>query len=242
LTYNFKKADVICATSNTIKEYIAQVINKPVSVIPFGIDVNEFSKKNKAIVFAQDDFILGSIKPLEPLYKIDVLIKSFAQLHVKYPHLRLMIIGEGSAQQELINLCKELTVFDKVKFTGRIPFHEISKYYNMLDVLVNLSEYESFGVSIIEAMACEKPVVVTNVGGLKEIVKDDSLGFKVAVDSVEQTAKAIEMLISDKECYNSIAQNARKYVVDNFNWNDNIDSMMRVYTEVLIKKLEPLAK
>lgn len=242
LSYNFKRADVICATSNTIKEYISQVVSKPVQIVPFGIDVIEFSKKQSDCVFIENEFVLGSIKPLEAIYRIDVLIKSFAALHHKYENLRLLIIGEGTASSDLEKLCIELNVIDKVKFTGRIPFNEISNYYNKLDVLVNLSEYESFGVSVIEAMACEKPVIVTNVGGLKEIVKDNSLGFKVEVDNIEQTINAIEALISDKMVYNSIAMNARKYVIDHFNWNENLKQMLSIYAELLLKDSKTISK
>jgi len=131
-------------------------------------------------------------------------------------------------------MAAELGITDAVTFTGRIPFKEISKYYNMIDVLVNISEYESFGVSVIEAMACEKPVIVTNVGGLKEIVKDDSLGIKVDVRNVEQTSAAIESLIRDRVKYKSIAESSRKHVMENYSWKSNLEHMINIYKNLLI--------
>ncbi|MEO6303328.1 MAG: glycosyltransferase, partial [Bacteroidia bacterium] len=164
LKFNFKKADLLCATSYTIKEYINQVISIPVSVIPFGINIDEFKPKPVKSLFKETDFVLGSIKPVERLYNIDILIRSFAKLLPKYDNLKLLIIGEGSERKALQELCTSLGINEKVTFTGRIPFKDVSNYYNMLNVLVNISEYESFGVSVVEAMACGKPVVVTNVG------------------------------------------------------------------------------
>jgi len=236
LKFNFKKADLLCATSFTIKDYINQVIKVPVSVIPFGININEFKPKNVESLFGPDDFILGSIKPVESLYNIDILIKSFAKLLPRYNNLKLLIIGDGTEKASLIELCKQLGVFEKVIFTGRIPFKDISNYYNMIDILVNISEYESFGVSVVEAMACETPVVVTNVGGLKEVVKDDSVGLKVNIGDVDDTINAIERLINDKTLYNQISVNARKHVIEKYNWDDNLRQMIEEYNTLLNKK------
>ncbi|MBA2611424.1 MAG: glycosyltransferase [Bacteroidetes bacterium] len=233
LKYNFKKADLLCATSYTIQDYINQVITIPVSVIPFGIDINDFKPKKVESLFAENDFVLGSIKPLESLYNIDVLIKSFAKLLPAYENLKLVIIGDGTQLTALKEICKTLGVDEKITFTGRIPFKNISNYYNMIDILVNISEYESFGVSVVEAMACGTPVVVTNVGGLKEVVRDDSVGLKVKVGDVEDTVKAIELLMNDKTLYEQIAINARKHVIERYNWEDNVKQMIDEYLKLL---------
>ena len=235
LKYNFKKADLLCATSHTIKDYIHKVVNFPVSVIPFGIDTDVFKPKEVSSLFKSTDFILGSIKPVEKLYNIDVLIKAFALLLSKHANLKLLIIGEGTALIELKELSKSLGVYQNIVFTGRIPHSEISNYYNMLDVLVNISEYESFGVSVVEAMSCGIPVVVTNLGGLKEVVKDDSVGLKVNVADVDATIAVIERLINDKELYNKISVNARKHVIENYNWDDNLKQMITEYSKLLTK-------
>ena len=234
LKYNFNSADVLCATSNTIKEYIHAVVKKDVSIVPFGVDTETFSPKKVKSLFRETDFVIGSIKPLEELYNTDILLKSFAGLYKKYPELKLLVAGEGSSEKKLMDMAAELGITDAVTFTGRIPFKEISKYYNMIDVLVNISEYESFGVSVIEAMACEKPVIVTNVGGLKEIVKDDSLGIKVDVRNVEQTSAAIESLIRDRVKYKSIAESSRKHVMENYSWKSNLEHMINIYKNLLI--------
>jgi glycosyltransferase involved in cell wall biosynthesis len=236
LKYNFKKADVLCATSETVKAYIQNVIKKEVQVVPFGINTREFKKRKVTSLFKEGDFVVGSIKPLEPIYNVDILLTSFAELRKKYAAIKLLIVGEGAVSEQLKRLAKELRIDKDVVFTGRVPFKEISNYYNMIDVLVNISEYESFGVSVIEAMACEKPVIVTNVGGLKEIVKDETLGIKVEVRNSEQTGKAIERLITDRDLYEKIARNSRSYVTNNYNWENNLAAMIEIYTDLTNKK------
>jgi glycosyltransferase involved in cell wall biosynthesis len=236
LKYNFRKADVICATSETIRSYIHKILTKDVTVIPFGIDTNIFKPLSVQSLFNDEDFVLGSIKPMEDIYNIDILVRSFARLHSTYPFLKLLLVGEGGEQTQLKKLSEELGVAKSVVFTGRIPFSEVNKYYNMIDVLVNISEYESFGVSVVEAMACGKPVVVTNVGGLKEIVKNDKLGLKVESRNIEQTVSAIERLVTDEKLYDEISVNARKQAVEKYNWDNNLGDMINVYQEVLAGK------
>ncbi|MBA3665075.1 MAG: glycosyltransferase [Bacteroidetes bacterium] len=233
LKFNFRKADLLCATSNTIKKYIHAVINKPVTVIPFGVDVNVFKAKEVHSLFGPECTVIGSIKPLEPLYNNDVLLKSFALLAPKYENLRLLIIGNGTMEDSLKQLSEELGIKEKVIFTGRIPFEKISDYFNMIHILANLSEYESFGVSVIEAMACEKAVLVTNVGGLKEVVPDDSVGLKVSVGNIEETAAKLEELVINKDLCKTIGRNARQHVLKNYTWENNLEQMISEYKKLL---------
>lgn len=233
LKYNLRKADVLCATSFTIRDYINEVIQKDVKVIPFGADTEVFRPKEVEKLFSADDFVVGSVKPFEKLYNIDVIIKSFALLSAKYANMKLLLIGRGREEATLKELCKELKIEDKVKFTGRVNFSEVSNYFNMLDVLVNISDYESFGVAVIEAMACEKPVVVTGVGGLKEIVENETYGTMVKVDDVPGTAAAVEKYYLDKELKIRTGKACRQKVMQKYNWNDNIRQMEEVYNSLL---------
>lgn len=243
LKYNFRSADVLCATSYVIKDYISKISVKPVSVIPFGINTSVFKPYKRLSPFGEGHFVIGCIKSLETIYRIDVLIRAFASLEPNYPQLRLMLIGHGAQADKLQQLVKELRLQEKVVFTGRIPYSEVADYYNMLDVLVNISEYESFGVSVIEAMACGKPVVVSNVGGLMEIVENDTLGLKVPVNAVEETAQAIERLMTDPELYTSISENAKKHVSEKYNWENNLKDMIQLYKEIkLAHEQKSLAK
>jgi len=232
LKYNFKRADALCATSHVIKDYISKISIKPVTVIPFGIDTAVFKPAPQVSPFGDGCFVLGCVKSLESIYNIDVIIQALGQLSEKYPHLRLLVIGQGTQSEKLNQLVSELGLEEKVRFTGRVPFQEVARYYNMLDVLVNISEYESFGVSVIEAMACGKPVVVSKVGGLEEIVEHEGLGLKVEAGAIEETAAAIERLMVQPELRASIGENARKHVLEKYNWENNLNEMMGVYEAV----------
>lgn len=237
LKYNLRKADAICATSNTIKEYLKPVTKKDVYVIPFGVDINVFSKREVKKITDQDAFVIGCIKSLESIYNIDVIIKALAILKRKYPakKIKLLIIGVGSQEKNLKNLVKQLSLDKEVIFTGRIPFEQVSDYFNMLDVLVNISDYESFGVSVIEAMACCKAVIATNTGGLKEIINSDSVGKLVPVKNIETTCEAIETYMNDMNLMEQTGNEARERVKKDYNWDINVKEMISVYQSLINK-------
>jgi glycosyltransferase involved in cell wall biosynthesis len=119
---------------------------------------------------------------------------------VNLKSLKLLIIGVGSQEAELKKMVSDLKLAEDVTFTGRIAFSEVSNYFNMLDVLANISDYESFGVSVIEAKACEKPVIATDVGGNSSVigVSGDS-GILVPPNSPQIFAEAIELLVNDSQ-------------------------------------------
>ncbi len=237
LKYNLQKADVICATSTTIREYLIPVTNKDIYVIPFGVDTSLFCKKEVTSLFDKNSFVIGCIKALESLYNIDILINAFSILKLKYKEksLKLLIIGFGSQEILLKKMVSDLSLKDDVLFTGRIPFSEVSNYFNMLDVLVNISDYESFGVSVIEAMACEKPVIATNTGGLKEIIENSDFGSLVEIGNVEQTASEIEKYMIDENLKHQVGKVAREKVIAKYNWTNNVEQMINVY-RLLMKK------
>ncbi len=235
LKYNLRKADALCATSFTIKNYLKPVTAKAVHVIPFGVNIEAFKPKNVTPLFEEQAFVFGCIKSLEKLYNTDVSIKAFAALKTKFPDrvLKLLIVGDGSQLHNLKHLVTELNIHEHVLFTGRIPFSQIPDYCNRLDVFLNISDYESFGVSVIEAMACEKAVIVTNTGGLKEIVEDESYGSLVEVGNVAQTAMEMEKYLTNPELKKRVGVKARQKVLEKYNWDNNIQEMINVYKQLI---------
>jgi glycosyltransferase involved in cell wall biosynthesis len=149
--------------------------------------------------------------------------------------LKLLIVGSGSLDKELKKLTKELEISSKTIFTGNIPFSEVPKYHNMLSVSVSVSvsNSESFGVAIIEASSCAKPVVVSNIGGLPEVVEDGVSGFVVDARNPQKTADAIEKLILDEELRINIGNNGRDRVKRLYSWDDSVRQMINIYKDIL---------
>lgn len=226
------KADKIFVTSKTIEKYIHQVIKKEIVITPFGIDTEVFKPMKVKSIFSENDIVIGTIKSLEKNYCIDVLIQAFAKVKNEYKNLNLLMVGEGAQEKELKSLVQKLKIEKDVVFTGKIDYSEIPHYHNMIDIFVNVSEHESFGVSVLEAMACAKPVIVSDTGGLAEIVKDDSLGLKVPVKNVAVLSEKLKLLVENSKLRKSISKNANEYVLKNYDWKKNLELIISEYKKI----------
>jgi len=237
LKYNLQTADKILSTSFFMADETKKYTSKKIEVTPFGIDTSVFKPMSTQSIFNENDIVIGTIKTLEEKYGIAYLIKTFSIIKKKLPSLplRLLIVGGGSLEQELKKLCKELNIINDAIFTGLISYNKIMDYYNMLDIYVALSinDSESFGVAILEASACEKPVVVSNIGGLPEVVDNNITGFIVQPKNENEAADAIIKLIQDETLRKSFGKQGREKVKKHFEWNENVNQMINIYKELL---------
>jgi glycosyltransferase involved in cell wall biosynthesis len=239
LLVSLKRADAITVLSEITKKEIIKYTNKNVQLIPFGVDLEKFpSRKPNA-----DNIIrIGTIRTLSEKYGIEYLIRAFAQLAKKYKNIQLEIVGDGPLRTFLENLTIELGVEKRVTFHGYVNQNtEYEKYISLLtnfDIFAILSiiDSETFGVAAVEASACEIPIVATSVGGLPEVIESEKTGILVPPKNVEETSKAVERLIIDKELRILMGKNGRKRVEENYNWKNNIIQMLDLYEKLLNKK------
>lgn len=225
-----KKADILLSTSHYMAGVIRQLSDRKPVVIPFGIDPDVFSNNSPSRSDHQP-LVIGTIKNLKPLYGIDTLIQAFAKVvqSLSRHNIQLMIIGEGHERKRLEKLTQNLHIMDKVRFVGFVPYAEVANYHNQLDIFVTLSVSESFGVSVLEASACERPVVVSDAGGLKEVVQPGITGFMVPAGNVSRAAQALEKLISDPLLRKRMGKRGRSFVMTNYALNTHVESMVEVY-------------
>jgi L-malate glycosyltransferase len=237
IRYNLKKADKILSTSQIMAREINKYTRQEIEVTPFGIDLDIFGPQAGSSLFDPGDIVIGTIKGLEEQYGVEYLIRAFKLLRDKYQSLplKLLIVGGGSLERRLKMLVKELNLENDTVFTGRVNFDTVPHYHNVLAVYVALSviDSESFGVAVIEASACGKPVVVSDVGGLPEVVENGVTGFVVPARNAEKAAEAIERLIFDRDLRIKMGQAGRDRVKKLYNWADNVRQMINIYEHVL---------
>jgi len=229
--------DDIASTSEVMKQRVHELIDyrKKIYITPFGIDCNKFkpSDRNKK----NSNIIIGTVKTLLPRYGIDILLKSVAELkrtiNLVNPKvgalIRLKIIGEGEKKKELMNLADTLGIADITEFEGAISHQYIPNRLNEFDIFVALSRSESFGVAILEASACGLPVVVSDVGGLPEVVDNGKTGFIVKNENHIDAAKALKKLVLNNELRDQMGICGRKWVLDKYSWEKSLDIMLSTY-------------
>lgn len=235
LKYNLKMADRVLSTSKVMAEETKKYTDRPVLVTPFGIDMQLFRPKPSKRLFSEQDTVIGTIKVLDEVYGIDYLIKAFKILKTKHSHLplKLLIVGRGQQAEDLKKLTAQLGLTEDTVFTGFVNHALVSDYHNMIDISCFLSNSESFGVAVLEASSCEKPVVVTNVGGLPEVVDEGSTGFIVPPRDEQAAAAAIEKLILNPGLREQMGKNGRQKVSELYDWDKNLEEIIQIYNEVL---------
>jgi glycosyltransferase involved in cell wall biosynthesis len=237
LRYNFNKSSLICSTSMAMVSHIKSYTQHDIKITRFGVDPYIFKPMPVNSLFQQYDLVIGTIKSLETVYGIDILIKAFNEICLKYPErkLKLLIVGGGSQEAKLKSLVQNLELRDKVVFTGYIPYSIIVQYYNMLDIYAALSQSEGFGVAVLEASACELPVVVTDAGGLPEVVDDGKTGIIVPVNDIRKAAEAIERLILNEHLRREMGKAGREKVISLFDWDTNVNEKLKLYQSLLMQ-------
>lgn len=226
------RAKKICVTSTVLKKEIALYSKKQIYTIPFGVNLNLFYSNNSNE--PNNSFTFGCVKNLEPIYNIDKTILAFNLLQKKYSNknLKLKIIGDGSQKQELIELINYYRLNDNVDLIGSVEHDKIPNHLNTLDVLVNASEIESFGVSVAEAMACKIPVVVSNLDGFKDLIPDENVGLITRSTSPYDISVAMEKYLTNNELRTTLSGNAFQRISEKFSWNKNLNEMEKLYFEI----------
>lgn len=231
--FNLKKSDYIFSTSKAMKGRVNELIKKEVIVTPFGVDINLFRPVNG---FKNDQKkIIGTVKTLSPKYGIDYLIRAFKIVKERNvdANLELHIAGRGEQEMQLKKLCRALKIDKQVKFLGFLNQEKVIETFNSFDISVFPSNSESFGVAAVEAQACGVPVIVSNVGGLPEATKPGFSSLVVESKNEGQLADAIEQLLNNNQLRKDMARNARKFVEENYNINDNFGKVESIYQRIL---------
>ena len=244
LRKNLKAATQIASTSWVMKQQTEKFVHPrlPIEVTPFGVNINKFKKMD--IDKDSNKIVIGMVKRLEEKYGPRYLIQGTAILLDRLKDsghydvlnaIRLLIVGDGSQFSEMKELVKKLNLSSITRFTGAIPHDEVPKYLNQMDIFCAPStlESESFGVAVVEASACELPVIVTNVGGLPEVVKDGETGYIVDPKNPEQIADKLYELVLDPNKRAKFGQQGRAFVKAHYDWDQNVSQVEQVYKNLI---------
>lgn len=242
LSFNLRKADAICATSPTIARYIKFFSSKPVMLVPFGVDTTVFKplahpERKKEV------FTISCAKALEPMYNIHVLLRAFYQLKQQFPHqtFKLVVMGDGSEKERLLNLTATLNLLKEVVFTGKVPAEEVASRIADSDLVMNLSEYESFGVNIIEAMACRVPVIVSEAEGLRHLAEQAPGNLVVNTRNGDEIVGAMRHFFQHPEARKKAGESGFQLVNKYYTLDACLRRMTHVYDEQIHARLLHLA-
>lgn len=229
------RANFICSTSNCMINEVSnlRILKPKIYHIPFAVDTNLFKKINIDNI-KKRPFIIGTVKSLEIVYGIDIMIIAFAKILLKTElTINLIIYGEGKEEFYLKNLVNKLNINEFVFFKGFIPNEEVPKVLNTFDIFFALSRSESFGVSVLEALSCEIPVICSRALGFLEIINNNYNGILVNNQNIDEIVNNFLFLIENKDIRHKLGINGRNYVLENFSKNIYKDNIIKFYNDVI---------
>jgi N-acetyl-alpha-D-glucosaminyl L-malate synthase BshA len=220
--FSINHSDGVTAVSNYLKQETFNQFNikNDIEVIYNFIDFSRFKKINKdhfkKAIAPNGEKILTHISNFRKVKRVEDVIQVFAKVVQKVPS-NLLLIGDGPERRHMEEMCRKLSLCDKIRFLGKQE--AIEELLAISDLFVIPSLTESFGLSALEAMACEVPVISTDVGGLPEVNIHGETGFLCPVGDVDQMAAHAINLLSNDKIHKTFSQNAlsqaKRFAIEN---------------------------
>lgn len=224
--YILKKSDYIFSTSNVMKEELEKYTNKKIYVTYFGVKMDLFKPYKKP-----NEFIVGTIKGIDEKYGIKNIIEAISIINKERPDIKLevRIAGIGKKEDEYKKIAKQLNV--DINWLGFISQEDAAKEWSNMSIALFPSNFESFGVSTIEAEACETPVIVTDAPGLFETTIEESR-ILISKDNSKELADAIIELYDNPSKREQMGKAGRKYVVNKYEYNKCFKYIEDLFEEI----------
>lgn len=206
---------------------------KKITLIYHGIEMSDTCLKNnkrKELGIGEDTVIIGAAGRFEPQKAFDILLKASASIIEQYKDVKFIILGDGPLRNYLESLSKQYDLNQHILFLGWKT--NVIEYLKIIDIFCQTSIWEALPIILLEVMSLGKPIVATDVGGVRELFKDGDGGFLIPAESPKSAAKALSRLITDKELRQTMSKKNRERINKVF----NLEQMIKKY-ECLYKRL-----
>lgn len=240
LTY---EASEVIVNSNYMKNEIQRIFGLPydkISVIPNGVKLDKFEGIERDYElrrqYAMDnEKIILYVGRLVYEKGVQNLIGAMPKILENYHDSKLVICGRGGMMDELKQEAHNLGIDEKVYFVGYCDAAKVQKMYINADIAVFPSTYEPFGIVALEGMLSGTPTVVSDVGGLNEIVEHGVTGMKSYAGNSNSIADSVIALLYDQDLCNRVSSKAIEVVKEKYNWNVIAQSTFKTYEKAISK-------
>jgi L-malate glycosyltransferase len=235
VTFSMNESAAITAVSDNLKEetYRWFKIEKDIHVIPNFVDTMRFQHSDKEhfkkMLAPNGERILAHVSNFRKVKRVEDVIHVFEQVRKVIPS-KLLMIGDGPERPNAEELCRTLGVCNDIRFLGKQE--QVDEILSITDLFVLPSEYESFGLAALEAMACGVPVISTNTGGLPEINVQGVTGYLSDVGDIADMAKNAINVLSDDDRLETFKENALQHT-KNFERKNIVPIYEQLYQQVI---------
>jgi N-acetyl-alpha-D-glucosaminyl L-malate synthase BshA len=237
VTFSINQSDAITAVSENLRSetYKNFPIEKEIEVIHNFVDVQRFRKKPidafRKVIAPNNEKILIHASNFRRIKRVEDVVRIFAQVNKVIPS-KLLFVGDGPERPLAESLCRELNICDHTRFVGKQE--QIEEILAISDLFLLTSDYESFGLAALEAMAAGVPVISTDAGGLPEINIHGQTGYLSGVGHVKEMAANAIALLQDETLHEKFKKNAAANA-DRFDISNIIPKYEELYNRFLSK-------
>jgi len=227
------------------KDIVARgIAPSQVTVIPNAVDIASFEPGGQPDQTLKERLglsgctVLGFIGSFYAYEGLDLLLEALPQILDKRPDVRVLLVGGGPQDAALKAQAARLGVQDKVMFTGRVPHAEVTRYYDLVDVLVyprhsmRLTELVT-PLKPLEAMAQGRILLASDVGGHHELIRDGETGYLFKADSVDSLVQVLSRVLNEGQLWPEIRLKGRRFVENERNWAASVARYVQPYSQLL---------
>jgi L-malate glycosyltransferase len=227
--------DGTTAVSEWLSKQTVKTFNLPDApvVIPNFVDCDRFSSKGRVGYPGDGAFVLLHASNFRPVKRVCDVVRVFAKVRERLSKARLLMVGDGPERGMAEELVAQLELTDVVSFGGEQM--DIEQAYRESHLFLLLSDYESFGLTALEAMACGTPVVASKAGGLVEVVRDGATGRLCRVGNIDAMADAAYEILSDSAKWSAMSLEGKLHARNNF-CKELIVPMYEAFYEKVLEK------
>ncbi|MCP8968777.1 N-acetyl-alpha-D-glucosaminyl L-malate synthase BshA [Ectobacillus ponti] len=237
IRFSIEQSDVVTAVSHSLVEQTHELIqpDKDIRTVYNFIDERVYRKRDmnhlrREYEIAPEEKVLIHVSNFRKVKRVQDVIKAFALVQQQVP-AKLLLVGDGPEQYAMTDLVKQLGLEEKVLFVGKQE--NVEDLLSMSDLLLLLSEKESFGLVLLEAMSCGIPCIGTDIGGIPEVIQDGENGYICALGDIEAVADRAAALLQDDVLYHEMCQKALQAASERFGSAHIVSQYEQIYRDVL---------
>ena len=237
IRFGIEQSDVVTAVSHSLIEETYEVVNtqKEIKTVYNFIDERvyfqrDMSQLRKEYGIQKEEKVLIHISNFRKVKRVQDVVQSFA-LIVKQAKVKLLLVGDGPEFCTIVQLVKNLGIEDHVLFLGKQD--NVAELLAMSDVMLLLSEKESFGLVLLEAMACGVPCIGTRIGGIPEVIQHGETGYICELGDVEGVAQQAIQLLQDDTLHAKMAKRSMQVAYEQFGSEKIVSQYEAIYYDIL---------
>ena len=229
--YTLKRAAFFVSDAEATRERAISYGMNPerTLVFPWGVDLEHFHPAPKENA-AKKPFTLFCNRSWEPRYGVDVLARAFVQVARARDDIRLLLLGGGSQSGKIQRILRQGGVWERVSAPGFISQKELPRYYRMADLYISPSHVDGSSVSLMEALACGLPALVSDIPANKEWISEGENGFLFPDGDANALAQKILQVLERRDTLEVIGRNARATAEARADWKQNFQKLLKAYS------------